>query len=114
MLHEDILKSRSKLKSIKISYNTKIDYFLDGSFDIVLYDHTILSLSKKILSIGSKSYYYNHNTPLTLRRMNQYLPENFKIKKQKHKFVLTTPFGLVKFNKYIDIDMRKGIVKFKD
>ncbi len=114
MLHEDILKSRSKLKSVKISYYTYINYFLDGSFNISLYDHTILSLSKKVLSIGNKRWYMNYNRPLTIKRINEYLPENFKVKKVKSKLILTTPFGLVKFDQYIEIDLKKGIVKFKD
>lgn len=114
MLSEEILKSKVRLKTIKISYNTNLEYYLDGSFDIVLYENKILSLSKKILSIGNKSYYYNNNSRLSLKRINQYLPINFKIKKVNNKLVLTTPFGIVKFIRYIEIDLKKGIVKFKD
>ena len=114
MLSEEVLDSIAKLKSIKISYNTNIEYYLDGRFDVVLNDYTIMSLSRKILSINNKSSYHNHNSLLTLKKINQFLPKNFKIKKVKYKLVLTTPFGLVKFIRYIEIDLKKGIVKFKD
>ena len=51
---------------------------------------------------------------VAIKRINEYLPENFKVKKVKSKLILTTPFGLVKFDQYIEIDLKKGIVKFKD
>ena len=98
-------KAKNPSKGKPIANNTRLHSCLDGSFEIKLHGHPIITIHPNHVTLNSCGY----RTRTTKERMKTFAPEGINVIQRNYKWYVTLPSSDEILNIYEEVPFYDGI-----